>query len=293
MAVLKPDQRAYLLIEVAGSEERIASIEKRIRKTYWRYWAAVIAFNLIGFAAGVVSTIAADNYIGNHYESLYYSWTEPLLLLFGVFYPVSFSIAYIGIRSSPEYRTFSALATCISKVDKAVGKSYASNERKRLAAQVLSCVRAMRSYRPLIPIRAHKRIISKEAIRASQVLKEFVYPAMFGGDRELARLKRNLAQAAINVGTTNWAQVGGVKSITVSRRTNARAVTASLIPVLTIVVPLITALVTAAVSFVPKQSPTPTASTPGPSAIPSGTTPGSSSTTTGTTTPSPQAGSGQ
>src|SRR5437879_1865546 len=83
-----------------------------------------------------------------------------------------------GHRPSRERRTFSALVTCSSTVDKAMGTPYASKERKKLASKVLDCVRTMRSYRPLIPLRMHKRVMSKEAIRASQYLKALVYPAM-------------------------------------------------------------------------------------------------------------------
>jgi hypothetical protein len=291
MDALPPDQKAYL-IEVAGSEERISAIEKRIQNTARRYRRAEVLSLVVGLFVGIAAIGAVANYFMKYHPSVLNSNLAPPLLIILTAYPAISLTAYIGFRSSPEYRTFRALVTCISTVDKAVGKAYASKERKKLASQVLWSARAMRSYRPLVPIRMHKRLMSREAIRASQTLKELVYPAMLGTDRELRDVKRDLARAAISVGTTNWAQVAGVKDITVSRRTNARAVTASLIPLFTILVPLVTALVTAAVAVAPKPSATPAASAPGPNATPSGTRPGPSGTPTGTRAPSPKAGSG-
>jgi type IV secretory pathway TrbD component len=297
-AVIRPwrglkDQRVYL-IEVAKSESRIADIEERIPATYRRYQKAIFVFFFGGLLAGGGCLFAVGIYLSAYHPSVVDSYIGFLLVFLFTWYPVWFLSIYIGVRSSPEYSTFDALVTCIRKVDGAVGKPYASKERKALASQVLSCARRMRSYRSLVPLRMHKRVMSKEAVRASQYLKEFVYPAMFGSDRELAKVKKGLALAAISVGTRNWTQVGGgVKAVTVSRRTNASAATAWLVPLLTASVPFVTALVTAVAAFAPSQSTSPAASTPGPSASPSGTTAGPSGTPTGTRTPSPQAGSGR
>jgi hypothetical protein len=153
---------------------------------------------------------------------------------------------YIVLRSSPESATFGTLVKCISKIDSAMGSQLASRPRKDVARNLLACARVMRRYRPLIPLRLDRRIVSQEAIRASQALRQFVYPIILRTDEDLKHVKEALARPAISIGTTNWVQVGGPASSPTAKPVQPRVGFSSLLPFLVgVVVPLTAALMTA------------------------------------------------
>ena len=243
MIILEPDQRAYL-IKVAKSSDTILSIEERINiaRKRFRRLAALCTFGL--FVIGIGASSIAVRFIVARAD---YSTQAVLLTLLG-FYTIGFLTVWISVHSSPEYATFATLIDCISEVDNVIGSAPAARSRKNLARKLLACVRKMRSYRPIVPLRLHKRIMSQEATRASHALRQLVHPVMLGNDEEIRKVKETLARAAIWVGTANWVQVGDLGDSSVSKPVRVRAVLGSLVPFFAgVVVPLTAALITALV----------------------------------------------
>ena len=238
MAVLKSDQKVYL-IYIANSAERVAAIEGRIKKTRRRFYTLVCLYlasaGAIGGLFAAIATAISATATGN------------VLLLIAA-EVVAFSFGFIVVRSTPEYSTFTALVSCISKVDHAMGSLPAARSRKSLARRLLRSVHGMRRYGPILPVAPHRRIMSQQAVRGSQALKEFTYTIMLGNDEELARVKVKLGQAAIHVGTTNWVKVGDLGDSVISKTDKARLTFGTLFPLLPgVVVPLLAALIAALV----------------------------------------------
>ena len=141
-------------------------------------------------------------------------------------------------------------------VDEAIGSPFASKARKKLARAILSSSRQMRGYRPILPLRLHKRIQGREAIRASRALRQLVYPVMLGTDEELAQIKEALAGAALRIGTTNWVQVGELESSSAISSARKGFAFAPLLPWLVgVVIPLVTALIAALVKLINHECP--------------------------------------
>jgi hypothetical protein len=237
MVAMKPHQKAYL-IKVAQSSDTVSLVQDRIKSTGRRYWLlyALCSFASLASTAAVIWVIiAAEGDL-----------TYPTNYIVIGLYLVAFWLLYIALHSSPEYRTFNALIKCFSRVDNAVGSQPAASSRKDLANSLLRCARRMRGYRSVIPLKLHKRIMSHEATRASQALRQLVHPVILGTDEELRQVKETLAWSAILVGTQNWVQVGDLGSYSISKPLQVKAVLGSLLPWLVgVVVPLIATLVTA------------------------------------------------
>lgn len=236
-------QREYL-IKITGSADLVAAIEKRVKSTRINYFKLAIPAALI-FSATVIIIVAYISRLHNHYD---------FLITLTVVYIVEFLLLYPVIRSSPEYWTFQALIASLSKVDGAIGSPAASKARKKLSRMILSSSKKMQGYRPLLPLRFHKRIQGREAIRASRALRQLVYPAMLGTDEELVQIKEALAGAALRVGTTNWVQVGDLESSPNYGIGHKRFAFGLLLPWLVgVVIPLITALITVLIAVLTKS----------------------------------------
>lgn len=108
MDILKPNQRDYI-IKVAQSAEVVSSLEERINHVRRKYMLLSILFTfiIIPAAFGVFIMI---NYKAN--DSFVEFWTS----YFGVYVILAAGVSAIS-RFCPEYRAFSALADCMSKVD--------------------------------------------------------------------------------------------------------------------------------------------------------------------------------
>lgn len=240
MKILNQHQKEFL-IGIAWSADVIADTERRVASSAKRY----------KYAVGASAPTFVVAYSWFYFESFQLPFDVTgtqfgLFLLSFICSIIFFSIMLAAVRSSPEVRTFRALVRCMSVVNSALEKPPASRERKLLGNRVLACTRMMQTYRPLLPIRLHKRIIAREATRGSRTLKKLVWPAILGTEEELQQMKVTLARAAIRVGTANWVEVGDlnseIKDYPVFRSAPAWISSPALIPLAAAAIPLIVAL---------------------------------------------------
>lgn len=246
MPVLSEAQRDYL-VQIAWSEKAIDTVEKQMKFSRRRYRTAVC------FA---VAALLLTIFLG----VWYFGVEHPLILVKGpskvfvgtflaVYICYSLLVVY-AFLSVPEYRAFKALIRSVDFFDRAMRAKPAAGARRRLAAQISRSAFKIRACGARMPWRLDRRILRQEANRACQALRQFVYPALLGTDDELRQVKVAIARAAIRVGTRNWVQVGDLApdSITVPRNMRPRLTLAGIISFLIILVPLITALVSALTS---------------------------------------------
>lgn len=196
-----PDEKSSL-IAVARPAEVIGLIEKQIENSARRYRYAYWIYLILAVAASV----------WNYFLLLKSSSPSNQYLLSAVLALIFYALLMATQRSSPEYRTFYALLSCITRIDDAMESKAGARKRQELGKQLLWCARMMRTYRPFFPFRLHKRIMRSAAIRGSRALRKLVYPTMLGTDEELRQVKEILARAAIDVGTADWVLVGDLDS---------------------------------------------------------------------------------
>jgi len=103
--------------------------------------------------------------------------------------------------------SFRAVLGAMQKVDAALQSAYASPPRAALASELLKCAKRIRFFGSRPGFRLHMQIIKQEARRASKVLRDLIYPAMLGNDKELEELRSVLGKAAVEIGTSNWVKV--------------------------------------------------------------------------------------
>jgi hypothetical protein len=226
------------VIKIAESSEDISSLEERVRRNGARQlWLMILT--LVASTAALVGFLLV-------LASSEPSALELYLVSFGIEAAYFWLMLNIIFRSGPEYITFLSLVSCIPKVDDAIGSEPASRARSRAARKIVISAWRIRGYGPIIPLSLRKRIISREATRASRALRGLAYPVLLGTDTELNQVKEALAGAAIRVGTTKWVQVGDLHSIS-STSKRSRLLEALLLPLLAgVVVPLATALISLA-----------------------------------------------
>lgn len=205
MNILKPGQKEYL-IEVAQSPDVVSELEERVKKSRktlnWRILLAliIIVVPLLGLAVFLGAMFYSE---GNVYMTFIISLGLCIFI---------FLFAYSIRRFAPLPVAFGVLVSTMSRIDEAVGSQVASKPRRDAAKRLTLCARRMRNYRPLIPLRADKRILAHEATRASWALRQFINAVIIGTDHDLKHVKETLARAAIRVGTNNWVQVGDLGS---------------------------------------------------------------------------------
>lgn len=84
----------------------------------------------------------------------------------------------------------------------------ATASRVILARLLLKCADAMYKFSPRVVRKLDGKILRGEAIRAAQVFRNLVRPALLGGDEAHALIKDTLMKAALCIGTWNWVRVG-------------------------------------------------------------------------------------
>jgi hypothetical protein len=195
--LLNPDQKTYL-IEIARSAEVIEAIQKRFPDSTTINDLLLIVITLIGWAS-IGFALYAEFSIGLN---------SPRVYIGSAIWAVCILYRATESHRMAERLAFSDLEKWLSKVDQVIGTPLAAKERRALAKGLLACASDIRRCRPFIRFRLHNHILSREAVRGSQALKQLVYPALLGSEEELRQLKEALARAAIRVGTGNWVQVG-------------------------------------------------------------------------------------
>jgi hypothetical protein len=204
------DRRCFF-IKVAWSAEVIESMDAPLSNSLRRY--QLVSRITVSGSIASISLLYLTLFYGLIYEARNPSTTVTAIISYGLMIIFLISL-WIVRKSSPQALTYSRLVDSIYALNKAAedGSAAASRKRQDLGKRLLKCAATMRTFRPLLPLRLHKRIMSQEAIRGSQALKTLVYPAMLGSDKELQQIKELVARAAIRVGTENWVQVGDLKA---------------------------------------------------------------------------------
>jgi hypothetical protein len=247
-SVLSKEQRTYLE-QVACSKEPIDTVEKemgRDRRTY-RGNIFGVFLTFLPFVAASISLFVKVDVIRDPTQQI----TEIILGLVLLLAYVAFSVFVVrAFLSLPEYRAFKALVKSMDNVDKAMEAKPAIGARRKLAAKLSRSAFKIRACGARMPWRLDRRILRQEANRACQALRQFVYPALLGTDDELRQVKVAIARAAIRVGTHYWVQVGDLAPdpVVVTKNMRPRLTWAGIISFVIILIPLITALVTALAS---------------------------------------------
>lgn len=198
--ILRPGERILFaeFAEYDGELDCVESAMKLARRRLWRYNYASLGMNAVcvsAIYAGLLASIPIS--------------AKLILIIAGV-------CAYISVLAwafSSKYKwgvypSFQAILVAIRKVDPALKSVFASDERTALAKQLLKCTTEVRSFGSRPPLRLHKKIIRQQAISASKVLQDLVYPAILGNDRELKVVKSILVKAAFEIATSNWVKIG-------------------------------------------------------------------------------------
>jgi hypothetical protein len=186
------------------------------------------------FGAGILSLagvlIGLFGYSDLYLRDLYYSHLKQIIHLRHVSVPPYFVILVkssiplavggtllylIGIfwffalrRTESPYRLLTALLNAIEKVDPAKGSLLASDKRTVLASQLLECAKRAEYFGPWVGRKLNLQVIRQQAVRASQVFRNCVYPALLGSDVELDAVKTVLAKATLKVGVLDWVKIG-------------------------------------------------------------------------------------
>lgn len=188
------------LARVAWSTDVIEKIDKKIRLSrksfHSKIWISLIVGALLFALAAYFSSQSGS----------FPHWA----VVFYILYLLSLVAVMLVFRLNATPRAFLAFIFCIDTLNRILHSDDhppAFKERQILAGMVLHAAHNMRSYRPLLPLRLHKRIVSRSAIKASQVMRRLTYPAILGDDNDLKDMREMLARAAIRIGTGNWTQV--------------------------------------------------------------------------------------
>jgi hypothetical protein len=84
----------------------------------------------------------------------------------------------------------------------------ATASRVMLARLLLKCADAMYKFSPRVVRKLDGKILQGEAIRAAQVFRDLVRPALLGGDEAHALIRDTLMKAVLCIGTWSWVRVG-------------------------------------------------------------------------------------
>jgi len=126
-----------------------------------------------------------------------------ILHLLGIFW-------FFKLRhSEAQYRLLIALLYAIEKARKAKGSLLASHNRALLAWQLLECAKRAEYFGPWVVGRnLGLQVIRQQAVRANQVFRNCVYPALLGSDVELDAIVTVLAKATLKVRVLDWVKIG-------------------------------------------------------------------------------------
>lgn len=189
--ILTPRERILFaeFVEYDGELDCVESAMKLARRRLWRYNYASLGMYAVcvsAFYAGLLASISIS--------------AKLILIIAGVCgYISALAWAFSSKYKWGVYPSFQAILVAIRKVDPALKSVFASDERTALAKQLLKCTTGVRSFGSRPPLRLHKKIIRQQAISASTVLQDLVYPAMLGNDRELKVVKSILVKLLLKL----------------------------------------------------------------------------------------------
>jgi hypothetical protein len=197
---LRPEERILFaeFVEYDGELDFVESAIKLANRRLWRYNCVAFAIAAIFLSAVYVGLLAPIPV-----------FAKLVLIIGGICgYIPALAWSYSSKYKWGVYNAFQAMLMAIRKVDPALKSVFASDERTALAKQLLKCTTEVRSFGSRPPFRLHKKIIRQQAIRASRVLQDLVYPAILGNDRELKIVKSILVKAAFEIARSNWVKIG-------------------------------------------------------------------------------------
>jgi hypothetical protein len=186
-------------------------------KRITRLSAAFLPMDILGGGAAVFGWVGF--YIGlgkthRHSADWLVSSAVPLMIAGSALYLLGILslVVLCRVDKVAQYRSIRGMLPAVlvaaSMVVSELPSPPASPERRDLARGLITCAKRIVDFSPLIVHRFEKKVIRQQAVRASEVLQNLVYPALFGSEAELESVVSTLVKAAVKVATSNWAQIG-------------------------------------------------------------------------------------
>jgi hypothetical protein len=218
--LLTPEAEKGLAL-FAVSDHDVADVRWTLIKGYKRInrlTGPTIPLAILGGGAAVFGWTAfyVSHKAHSHLPAFIVSNAVPLIIGGSALYVlcIIWTFALRRMSTIAQFRALRAIFAALDLLGPALHTPLASWERRALARQLLECAKRVVDIRPLTAHKLDNKIITQQAISASEVLQQLVFPSLLGSDEELESIGSTLWKAALKLGTpkemstSNWVRIG-------------------------------------------------------------------------------------